>query len=40
MRRLERNALIEAGLGLAILAIVGALGTMPPALHMAHDHMH
>ncbi len=33
MRRLQRNASIEAGLGLAIVAIVGALGTIPPALH-------
>jgi putative copper export protein/copper(I)-binding protein/mono/diheme cytochrome c family protein len=32
--RLQRNASIEAGLGLAILAIVGALGAIPPALHV------
>jgi len=31
--RLRRNGLIEAALGLAILGIVGALGTMPPAAH-------
>jgi copper resistance protein D len=30
---LRRNALIEATLGLAVLAIVGALGTLPPGLH-------
>jgi putative copper export protein/mono/diheme cytochrome c family protein len=31
--QLRRNALIEAALGLVIIAIVGALGTIPPALH-------
>jgi putative copper resistance protein D len=31
--RLRRNGLIEIGLGLAILAIVGTLGTTPPAAH-------
>jgi putative copper export protein/mono/diheme cytochrome c family protein len=35
MRRLQRNASIEAALGLAVIAIVGALGTIPPALHVA-----
>jgi mono/diheme cytochrome c family protein len=30
---LRRNALIEATLGLAALAIVGTLGTLPPGLH-------
>ena len=30
---LRRNALIEATLGLAVLAIVGALGILPPGLH-------
>lgn len=34
MRQLQRNALVEAGLGLAILVIVGALGTIPPGLHV------
>lgn len=33
MRRLTRNSLMEAGLGLVILFIVGALGNMPPGLH-------
>ncbi len=32
--QIERNALIEAGLGLLVLVLVGALGTTPPALHM------
>src|SRR5262249_41630049 len=32
-RRLQRNALIEAALGVAIIAIVGALGSIPPGLH-------
>src|SRR5262249_61124475 len=31
--RLQRNALIESGLGVAIIAIVGALGSIPPGLH-------
>jgi putative copper resistance protein D len=31
--RLQSNARIEAALGLGILAIVGALGTLPPGLH-------
>jgi putative copper export protein/mono/diheme cytochrome c family protein/peroxiredoxin len=31
--KLSRNALIEAGLGFAILAIVGYLGMTPPARH-------
>jgi putative copper resistance protein D len=35
LRRLKRNASIEAALGLAIIAIVGALGSIPPALHVA-----
>lgn len=29
---LERNSLIEAGLGACVIGIVGALGTLPPAL--------
>src|SRR5262249_47174965 len=31
--QIRRNALIEAGLGLAVLGIVGVLGTLPPGLH-------
>jgi putative copper export protein/mono/diheme cytochrome c family protein len=31
--RLRRNGLIEIAFGLAIVAIVGALGTLPPAAH-------
>jgi copper resistance protein D len=34
MRQLQRNSLVEAVLGLAILGIVGALGTIPPGLHV------
>ena len=30
---LRRNALIEAALGLIVLAIVGLLGILPPGLH-------
>ncbi|MBU6507509.1 MAG: copper homeostasis membrane protein CopD [Alphaproteobacteria bacterium] len=33
LARLRRNALIESGLGLGILAIVGVLGVLPPGLH-------
>jgi hypothetical protein len=33
-RRLQRNSLIELGLGVVIIAIVGVLGTIPPALHV------
>jgi putative copper export protein/mono/diheme cytochrome c family protein len=33
LRRLQRNASIEAALGLLVIVIVGALGTIPPALH-------
>jgi putative copper resistance protein D len=36
MRELTRNALIEAGLGILVLAIVGVLGTLPPGSHMHH----
>jgi putative copper export protein/mono/diheme cytochrome c family protein len=33
LQALTRNGAIEIALGLVILAIVGALGTMPPAVH-------
>lgn len=33
LRRLTRNSVIEIALGLAIFAIVGALGTLHPAIH-------
>ena len=40
-RRLQRNCVIEAALGLLILVIVGALGTLPPGLHaMPSTHVH
>lgn len=39
VRRLGRNVLVEIGLGLAIIAIVSLLGTLPPALY-AGMHMH
>ena len=39
MRRLAYNGLIEAGLGLVIIAIVGTLGTLAPELPDEH-HMH
>ncbi|HEV3183642.1 MAG TPA: copper homeostasis membrane protein CopD [Xanthobacteraceae bacterium] len=34
MRPLQRNSLFEAALGLVILVIVGALGAIPPAVHV------
>jgi putative copper resistance protein D len=34
LRVLARNSLLEAAIGLAILIIVGALGTTPPGLHV------
>ena len=33
LRQLTRNSTIEIGLGLAIFAIVGMLGTLHPATH-------
>ena len=40
-RQLQRNSLIEASMGVLILFIVGALGTLPPALHaMPSMHLH
>jgi len=40
-RSLQRNALIEFTLGLIIIAIVGALGTLAPAVHEEmHLHAH
>jgi copper resistance protein D len=33
MQQLQRNSLVEAGLGLLILAIVAALGRLPPHVH-------
>jgi putative copper resistance protein D len=38
LRQLRRNATIEALAGAAVIAIVAALGTMPPAIHAAHQH--
>jgi putative copper resistance protein D len=37
---IQRNSLIEAGLGLLAIFIAGALGTIPPAAHMHIEHMH
>lgn len=33
MRQLQRNSMVEVGLGLLILAIVAALGRIPPHIH-------
>jgi putative copper resistance protein D len=38
LRRLRRNAAIEVLAGATVIAIVAALGTMPPAIHAAHQH--
>jgi putative copper export protein len=39
-RKLERNSLIEAGLGAMIVVIVGALGILVPALQTHAGHLH
>jgi copper resistance protein D len=39
IRRLAGNVLVEIGLGLAIIAVVSVLGTLPPAMHMGM-HVH
>ena len=39
-RALCRNAAIEAAAGLAIIAVVAVLGTLPPASHAQHQHQH
>jgi putative copper resistance protein D len=40
-RQLQRNSLIEAALGVLVLVIVGALGTLPPAAHaLPASHLH
>jgi len=39
LRQLRRNAAIETLAGAAVIAIVAALGTMPPAIHAAHRHL-
>jgi copper resistance protein D len=39
LRQLHRNAAIETLAGAAVIAIVAALGTMPPAIHPAHQHL-
>ena len=38
LQRLRRNAAIEALAGAIVIAIVAALGIMPPAIHAAHQH--
>jgi putative copper resistance protein D len=38
LRQLRRNAAIETLAGATVIAIVAALGTMPPAIHAAHQH--
>lgn len=39
LRRLQYNAAIEIGVGVAILVIVGILGTTPPGIHSHHHSM-
>jgi copper resistance protein D len=38
LRRLRHNAAIETLAGATVIAIVAALGTMPPGIHAAHQH--
>jgi copper resistance protein D len=38
LRQLRRNAAIEVLAGAIVIVIVAALGTMPPAIHAAHQH--
>jgi copper resistance protein D len=38
LRQLRRNAVMEVLAGAIVIAIVAALGTMPPAIHAAHQH--
>jgi copper resistance protein D len=38
LRRLRRNAAIEAAMGAAVIAVVAALGTLPPASHAQHHN--
>ena len=38
LRKLRRNAAIEVLAGAIVIAIVATLGTMPPAIHAAHQH--
>jgi putative copper resistance protein D len=38
LRQLRRNAATEVLAGAIVIAIVAALGTMPPAIHAAHQH--
>jgi len=40
LRRLAHNSVLEAGLGLAIIFIVGILGTLAPELPTEHIHLH
>jgi len=40
-RQLQRNSLVEATMGLLVVVIVGALGTLPPGAHaLPTSHMH
>jgi copper resistance protein D len=38
LRQLRRNAAVETLAGAIVIAIVATLGTMPPAIHAAHQH--
>jgi copper resistance protein D len=37
-KQLERNTVVEAGIGFIVVVIVSGLGTMAPAVHMLHSH--
>jgi len=38
LHKLRRNAVVETAAGALVIAIVGVLGTLPPAIHAAHHH--
>jgi len=40
LRSLARNALLEAAIGIAVIAIVGVLGITIPAMHPRHHDLH
>jgi putative copper resistance protein D len=40
IRQLQRNSLVEAITGLAVVAVVASLGALPPPVHMHMPHVH
>jgi putative copper resistance protein D len=39
-KQLERNAFVEVTLGIVIIILVGALGTLAPGSHVHSAHLH